>query len=583
MALQTFKIIPILGLKNDVPADDPTMFQTVAEMIALTHDTGGLNYSLKRQRNVCTKSEGYSAWSNSAPSSPSKCNLLFELDDGVNRDNLLFESGGVFYYDGSQDPTQIQNAYIDYSSLADGTGDGTVAAGDTVTGDTTETQATVVLGTTSAAGTLYIKDITGGTGDFSASETLTFSGGETADCDSTVTHTTFDNNAGDLYSAIRYGSYIVFTDSLNSGHPPQKWKNGEANIESLITGTDATLYKFKYLIEWQRRIIGAYSNQTNGDLEIRWTSALPTWTDLEFATANQLYKPGTDSITGISYLGSNRVLLYGTDSINEIVYYANADAPFGIIPLVQGQGTAGHHSIVNAQGANYLFNKNYGFVRYLGGSRITSDDIISKDIETEIASIDSRYYDRIVSKFIPFTEQIVWAVPLSAGANPTHLLYYDINTGQWTKEDKACRYIDVWTRTAGEYKKPVFGNTDGYVYQITGETLPSTSNLDGYRIEPIMDFGYPDRFKIVQEIWFGIVAGGSYSIDISWRSGNTVKEVLASSFSALGSISLDNPSKPVFHLNQSARYHQMKWQTNLDSEKFGINWITFKYILETPD
>lgn len=469
-----FTIYPVRGLKTDVSAGDPRMFQYIDErgMYARTHDSGGLNVDYSRKRNAVTKSEGYSAWSNSAVSSPNRCHGLFELDDGTNRDNISFESGRFFYYDGSKDPVQVQNAFIDYSSLASGGGDGTVNAGDTVTGDTTSTQATVVLGTTSASGNLYIKDITGGTGDFSATESLTFSGGETADCDSVVQNTTFDNNAGDLYSAIQYGSYIVFADCLNSGHAPQKWKNGEANLESLITTVDATLYKFKYLMEWQSRIIGAYSNQTNGELEIMWTNVLPTMTDLEFPTANHLYKPGTDRITGISKLGANNAFIYGDKSIAKLYYYQDSDPVYAFASMVDGQGTQSHHSIINYQDANWFFNRNMGFVRYIGGSRITSDDIISRDIETELQTIDSRYFDRIVGRAIPYKNTLSWEVPLDGATTPSHILYYELNTGQWSKEDKACTFFDIWTRAAGEYKNPVFANADGHIYQITGETIP---------------------------------------------------------------------------------------------------------------
>lgn len=575
MTLKTFTIIPILGRKTDVPQDDFSLFRFVAENIAITHDVGGLNVDYVRNRNTATKSQGYTAWSNSAVASPNRCHALFELDDGVNRDNILFESGRVFYYDGTPDPQQLQNAYIDYSSLAVGGGDGTVSAGDTVTGDTTATQATVVTGTTTASGTLYIKDITGGTGDFSASESLTFSGGETANCDSVVTRTTFNNSDGAYYSVIKFGSYMIFADS-HSGHSPQKWKNGDNNLTNLVTTTDGTLFKFKYLKEWQRRVIGAYSNQTNGDLEIRWTGALPTWTDLEFAAANQLYKPGTDPITGISPLGVNHLLLYGSDSISQIVYYASASSPFGIIPQVQGQGAVSQHSIINTQGANWFFNKNYGFVRYVGGSRIISEDIISHDIETDIAGIDSRYYDRIIGRFIPHTNQLCWTVPLS-GTTPSHFLYYDIGTKEWSIEDKVAKYIDTWTRAAGEYRKMVFANTDGHTYQVTGELL-ATGTLDGYRIEPIMDFGESQRFKSIQEIWFSIVEGGNYDLHLWHRSGNTVKEVTAASWTQIGTLNLNSPSEPsIKQFLKNARLHQIKWGTNADSEKFAINKIIFKY------
>jgi len=536
--MQTFKIIPILGLKTSVSQDDPTLFQQVGENVALTHDTGGLNVDYERKRNSVTKAFGYTAWSNSAISSPARCHGLFELDDDSNRDNLIFEAGRVFYYDATPDPVQLNTAFLDYSTLASGP----VANGETVTGGTTSTTAVVVTGVSAASGTLYIKDIAAGTGDFSASETLSFTGGATADCDSVVQNTTFNNSDNQNYCAIRYGSYVIFTDY--GGQTPQLWYNGEANLTNLITGTAATLYKFRYLTEWYLYVIGLYSNQTNGDIDIRWTSQLPTWSNLTFPSGNQLWKPGNDSIAGVSKLGANALLLYGTESISKFDYYPSATTAFGISPLLQGQGTTSHDSIVNAQGANWFFNKNYGFVRYVGGSRIVASDIISKDIEAEIADIDSRYYGGIVGRYLPRTQQIVWAVPQGAATTPSHLLYYNIATNSWAKEVKAFRAIDTWTRTAGEHQKLVMANADGNVYSSSGEDAAGSA-WDGYRIEPVLDFGLPKHRKNLLEIWFGIVDGGNWSIDAYLRTGNTVKELTAKNWTPVGSLSLNDPADPV--------------------------------------
>jgi hypothetical protein len=494
----TFKIRPILGRKTDVPADDPSLFVTIGQDVALTYDTGGINVDYNRTKDTCTKSMGYSAWSNSAvETTQSMCHGLYELDDGTNRDNIIFETGRMFYYDGTPDP---------------------------------------VLETSGV---------------------------------------TFADSIGDLYSVITFGSYLIFSDV--GEHTPYKWSNGDAAATKLIlSGTE---YKFRYLAEFQNRIIGAYSDQTNGDIEIRWTDVLPTWASLDFDSSNQLYKPSQDSITGISKLGANTLLIYGTDSISRLIYYSTGTTTFAFNLMVDGQGCASHHSIVNAYGSNWFFNKNYGFVRYSGNSNILPQDVISNDIEPDIAGIDSRYYDRIVGVHIPVTNEIAWAVPLAGATTPNNIMYYKVDTGQWRIEDKASHFIDVWTRAAGQTRKPVFANTDGHTYQITGETIPSTGNLDGYRIEPIMDFGNND-FNRVQEVWFGVFQGGNYSIDVSWRVGNTVKELLAQSWTAVGSVSLNNPYEPALRMDQVGKYHQMKWGSNLDSEKYSVNWIKFNYTNE---
>ena len=47
MALKTFKILPILGLKTNVPQNDPSLFQFLSDGVAATHDVGGVNVDYK--------------------------------------------------------------------------------------------------------------------------------------------------------------------------------------------------------------------------------------------------------------------------------------------------------------------------------------------------------------------------------------------------------------------------------------------------------------------------------------------------------------------------------------------------------
>ena len=522
--LQIFKIIPILGRKIDVSADDPSLFKVMGENIALTHDVGGINFDLDRTKNVCTKSQGYSQWSNNANAQATKCLGLFELYDGTNRDHCLFDNGKFFVFDSSLD--QVDKT---------------------------------------AAG---------------------------------VTHA---NDDYDLYCAIRVGSYIVFAD--RGEHTPYAWKNADANAAKLISSD--TEYKFRYLEYFQRRIIGLYSDQTNGDIDIRYSGALPTPTSsCTFAAANQLYVPNDDPIVGAKNMGRDRCYVYCEDSINEIVHYPDYSSPLRIFTIVAGQGGSGHHSIVNVGNAHYFFNKNYGFCKYLGGKQITP---ISNDIETDLQGINSEYYKVIVGTYIPLTRNIVWTVPFDGSTTPTHLLFYNIDTGQWRRDDKVMRYIDNWlmyesftwndfiTELGGSgavwsdagantwayytsaRQRLAYANTNGHLYYHTGEGLTG-SNLDGYRIEPIMGFGNRNRMDLLEEIWFDLAVAGSYSIDISHRGGNTAGEVNAASWTSLDSVSHNSPAYPVTRLGKNHKLHQIKWGTDLKSEKFAVNGITFKFV-----
>ena len=182
------------------------------------------------------------------------------------------------------------------------------------------------------------------------------------------------------YSMMQYGSYVIFTDGKLT---PYKWAhsyiNPSTDADKLIaTGTE---YVFKYLEFFQGRILGAYSDQTNGDLEIRWTTVLPSMSTLTFSGTNQAYKPGSDSIVALKRLGANACYLYGQTSINRIDYYPDFTAPFVITELVQGQSASNSASIIQLPDRHFFFNRNYGFVEYAGG---TDWRVISEDIEDQL-------------------------------------------------------------------------------------------------------------------------------------------------------------------------------------------------------
>ncbi len=525
--LSSFKIIPILGLKTDVPINDPSLFKMAGNNVALTHDTGGQNVSYTRKRNACTKDYGYAEWSNTATAQATKCLGLFELAVGTTLDHIFFDNGKCYVYDNANDPV--------------------------------------------------VKEDSG--------------------------TTTFANDNKDLYSAIQVGEYMVFADRAE--HTPYKWKNAESNLTKLIqSGTE---YKFRYLESFQRRVIGAYSDQTDGDIEIRWSTDWPTTaiTSLNFPAANQAWIPNDDTITGIRRMGLDRCYIYCDDSIHSLNYASNYKLPFYLRNINNAQGCEGHHSVVNLGDRHYFFNRNYGFCEFRGDTFPFGGRPISYDIETTIQGISTQYMSQIVGTFSPKDREVAWAVPLGGAAMPTHILFYNIDTGHWRKRNIAARYIDNWrinldytwsdlasdvggTGTwadAGsawwadyisESSRFVHGNTDGDLHYTVGENY-NTANFDGYRIEPAMDFGDSSRVDILQEIWFSIGSVGSFSIDIYHRSADTVGALASTSWTALDSLSCNSPTRPRITCQKTGRFHQIKWGTDLKDEKFEVHSIELMY------
>jgi hypothetical protein len=526
-----FQIIPILGRKTDVPADDISLFVEAGDAF-MTHDVGGLNFDIGRTRGTCTKSKGSIQWSTSATAQATKCLGLMELYDGTNRDHLIWDNGKFYVYDSALDP-----------------------------------------------------------------QDKTASG---------VTHaTTYP------YSIIKVGDYAVWADR-ESGDTPYKWKNADSAATKLIAS--GTEFKFRYLENFQRRVIGGYSDQSNGSIDLRWSTAWPSTaiTSLNFPAANQLYIPNDDKIAGLRTLGRDRCFVYCESSINQLVYYPDYTTPFKMFTVVPSHGTVNQQNIVTVMDNHYLFCPDYGFTVYQGGRELIP---ISDDIEPDIAEINPDFYYQIVGTFVPLTREIAWTVPMGGSSTPSHILYYNIVTKQWRREDKAARYISAWRlystltwtelvanlETAG-YGNPTwnnlitwkgaavtwadettmdqrvaYANTDGQLYYLSGDDLAG-SNLDGHRIEPILDFGDKYRMDLLQEIWVDFDRVGAFSIDLNHRSGDTVGELLAQSWTSLGSISCDSPSEPKLSVDQNARLHQIKWGTDLKNERFQVSRIRFHYI-----
>lgn len=396
------------------------------------------------------------------------------------------------------------------------------------------------------------------------------------------TPTTFDR-AGDWgYSAIEYAGYLVVADGNQT---PYKWDGtlGSAMTKLIQSGTE---YVFRYLEEFQTRIIGAYSTATSGLYEIRYTEPLPALASLTFPVANQLYKPGEDMITGLKKFGSNACILYGKRSINEIVAYPGSTPPFQIVTAINEAGPVNGNSIVATPNAHYFFTTDYGFVEYLGGQNYS---IISEDIEDMVEGIYYNYAPNILGRYIA-PNRLVWAVPLAGSATLNALLEFDTEKRTWVKKVLALTPTAMQAmpvhRIGGNMghrlTQLAFGGTTGIIYaENDALNADAGAAIDAYRIEPILDFGDPFAKKRLTEIWFGMVQGGDYSLDVSWRGGDTVKEVLAASWTALSSVSMNSPANPVVYTDKTKRLHQIKWGTNLANELFEVNRIVLKYEMPT--
>lgn len=547
--MQSFIIKPILGLKTSVAPNDLSLFRELGPNIYAVHCVDGRNVDYSRTRNACSKSMGVSTWSNSATATTGYCLGIYELYDNANRTYWIF--------------------YGDNSSLGR------------------------IYRYNGSRDPVRISDVVGHGGAIE-----------------------FAYNVMDFYSVIRYGSHLVLSD--NAEHTPYCADFNDTALVKLISSEREVTPK--YLESWQRRIFGAnVTDLTNGDVSIVWSNTNPVpGTTCNFGTAgdppaNHLFIPNDDVITGIKALGRNACFVYSENSIHRIDYFGNYATPFGLMNVDSKQGATNHHSIVDAGGIHYFFNKNYGFCEF-DGQRITP---ISYDIEDLVVTIRQTLYPHIIGAFVSNKNKIAWAVPLEGADAPNAILYYDLWNKIWEREDKVAHYIipttfgtnltmNVFINDLGyatmadagnlrmmdiitDTPETSLSNTDGKFYFSGGgaddsnsDTVPITGEglWDGYRIEPIMDFNRPNDMDLLLEIWFDLHAVGNYSLYCHYRGGSTVGECLASSWKILDEVSCNSPSNAVVRLAETNRYHQIKWGADADNEPFSVSQIEFKYVPE---
>lgn len=388
-----------------------------------------------------------------------------------------------------------------------------------------------------------------------------------------------------LFSAINFGLEMVFTRGTTGYTPYCSDFNDTILAKAISSGTE---YKIKYLESFHLRIIGAYIDTaqiTNGDISIIWSEQLPVpGTSCTFGSGdpptNHLFRGNDDPITGIKRMGNNACYLYGQKSIDSIDYYPNYQNPFAIRNVVGNEGAANHHSIVDIGGRHLLFNRNYGFCEYRGGIEFPyGGRPLSEEIENKIATISYDEIDHIQGTHNPVRNEVVWCVPLDGATSPSHLLYFNYLERMWRIKDIATRSVIMldsdYPNDASTKLTMLFSDDDFITLKESGDDNDG-SDFDGYRVEPILQFGQINERSMINEIWFGITNTGNYSIDVYHRSGDTVGEVEAASWTALDSVSCNSVDNPVTHVGSNVqRFHQIKWGCDAKNEPFQVNTITF--------
>jgi len=537
MTLKTFKIIPTLGLKNDVPIDNNSLFEFISEGVAKTHDVGGVNVSYARKRGAATKGLGYVRHDTTAASGTTTgCQGMFELKNGGNTDHLYWDHGRMYYL--VERVITLDSAPVSFSAT---TSDliTAVQAGEYViftdmgnatpwmwkNGDTTPNKFVGGSGANTTEYTFkYIESFQRRL--FGAYDTLAASDGE---------------------FSVRWSSAwpTLAIDHANMGFPA---------ANQLYTPNDDVITGIKRM---------------GGDKCFVYCEdsihALMYYPDYEtvFGMKNVIEGQGCTGQHSIISIGKRHFLYnknYGFCEFRGDVF------PYG--KPISDDIEADILSI-NEASANRIVGKYIPQTRELCWTvpvdNITCNKLLFYSLETQ----QWRKEDKAMSFIDVWTTSggYTWSDFVSAIGGTS--IWSDSSTASWNE----------FVATEGGL---VMSPKDGKIYYHSSEGLDGAA-LDGYRIEPAMSFGDPARIDHLQEIWFNVgYSNSGKSIDVEWRGGDTVGEISEANWESLSTIPLTNPSTittmPVIRDQfKTARLHQIKWGSNAADEKWEVSDITFKY------
>jgi hypothetical protein len=533
----SFTILPVLGLKDDVAANDLSMFKFITDSIAETHcpDSDYVGYdNVYTNKSRCANKVGGLA-------------TYASLDIAVTSGTTSVIAAFSYAFKG-----------IPYHYVAIGNRDDELR----------------IIEYTSGSSAVLLSD-GAGVVDFICSSTL-----------------------GVDYPYVGFfeaPDRVIVTGGVPGAATPFCITPGDGVAVSLDT-----TYYINFAVYFENRLFIANLDFSNGNgrFDIRYSNLNPTLpyysasidSTLSIPASNQLFYPDKEEITGIQKLNENRLIVYSKESISEIKYIANYASPFSIRKILTGYGSLCNNCIATVSGLHFFYDRNNGFCSFDGANifpisnsiQDTVDSIVPVPLPAFLGGSFGEQFHMPVCH-IPNTDEIAWSVSFNGTAN-TAILYYNYIKNNWRKDTIPARCIyPGYTYTLGTRKRMYVVNDTDIKYNYY-----STSNngaiYAAYRVEPILNFGGENR-TLINEIWVrpAITTVGE-EIDIWYRGGQTVREVTAASWTAYDTIRTDTapsvPARTPLGLNTNNRYHQIKWGSDSTGALFSIEKIEFKYVMQ---
>jgi hypothetical protein len=536
--MQSYTILPILGMKSNVPANDPSLIRPITEGVVAAHCVDCSNVSFSDPRHATSKGPGKTQWSNSATTSTTTCLGMFESYDGTNRAHWLFmgdgsSNGRVFRYDGSRDPARVH----------DGVGGGTEYASGVLDKYSVINFGSYMVFSDWGESTPYCSDYN----DANLSKLI---------------------SSGTEYK----GRYLeTFQRRILMANITSGVTNGDISV--IWSGTNPT--------PSSSCTFGSGDPPTNH----LFRSLEDPITGIKRFGRNSCFLYGTNSIDSIDYYANyttpfgirNLVPNHGSVNHHGIVSTGNAhyffDENYGFCGFAGGEFPLGGRPISDDI-ENVVSSIARTYYGHIVGAFIPHKQSIYWTVPLYgNTTPDNVLKYHLVDKTWSITPIVTWYI--DNWITDTNVTWTDLLAQGFTTWDEiqGMRWSDI----VSENPYIMFSNTDGQTYSHSG-TSDVDANYDGNRVEPILDFGRPNDKELLLEIWFNFEQRGNFNIYVSYRGGNTLAETTAAEWTSLTEVSCNDPANAVTRLAKVNRFHQIKYGTDSANEDFSVNSIEFRFV-----
>ena len=405
---------------------------------------------------------------------------------------------------------------------------------------------------------------------------------------------------------------LYFTNFLDF---PKYWDGSTATIDNVpcLCGTPTasieggySTCKARIVKGFQNFVIVASTVEDGNDFpqRLRWCQyGDPTkWkneTDGSGMAGFIDFRDGQDWIVALTSI-QNYLVIFKERSIY-IASFIGSPFVFQTQKVADNIGALSVKSIVSL-GDRVIFIGPDNFYEFNGTNLNPIGDSIKLDF---FGAVNPQAIDQVYAFQVQEDEEIWFCYPDTSHSSPNTAYIYNYVQRTWGKRDLpmscAGHYWNTGTKTWADLTQPIYtydiywdkrtlvsesplnlvGDTNGYVYKIS-DILDNADgyDIDGWLLSKLYDMGNSAIIKRLQRIQFLISREGSYNLSVSVYTSDNVNDtpVLNGPYS----FSLKDTSSPFLDLDLSARYFQIKIETQLQGQPWSLEGMVLYYVPRGP-